>query len=184
MTVADAQREVRTVFLGGSVGSLVAAVLWALSGALATWVGARAAILAVVLGGTLIFPVTQLALRLSGRPWRLSRDNPLADLAKQVAFVIPATLPVVAAAALYDLEWFYPALAVVIGAHYLPFAFLYGMRHYVVLGTVLVGGGVAIALLVPESFTTGGWFVAAALAAFAPWAASAAHAPAPVAARP
>jgi hypothetical protein len=39
MTVADAQREVRTVFLGGSVGQLVSAAIWLLSAGLSTWVG-------------------------------------------------------------------------------------------------------------------------------------------------
>src|SRR5688500_12958240 len=37
MLIADAQRDVRSTFLGGSVGQLVSAVLWAASAALATW---------------------------------------------------------------------------------------------------------------------------------------------------
>ncbi len=38
------------------------------------------------------------------------------------------TLPLVAAATLYRLGWFYPAFMIVLGAHYFPFAFLYGLR--------------------------------------------------------
>ncbi len=41
-----------------------------------------------------------------------------------MAFTLPLSLPVVGAAALYRLEWFYPAFMVVLGAHYLAFAFL------------------------------------------------------------
>ena len=35
------------------------------------------------------------------------------------------------AAALYETNWFYPAFMVIIGAHYLPFSHLYGMRLFI-----------------------------------------------------
>jgi len=41
MTVSDAQREVRTVFLGGFPGQFVSGVVWLLSAGLAAW-GSRA----------------------------------------------------------------------------------------------------------------------------------------------
>jgi hypothetical protein len=37
-------------------------------------------------------------------------------------------------------------MMVVLGAHYLPFAFLYGMRILAALAALLVGGGVIIAM--------------------------------------
>ncbi len=66
MLVHDAQREVRTFFIGGFWGQLVSSAIWLASAALGTWVTPRAAILAVVAGGFFIFPVTQLLLRLTG----------------------------------------------------------------------------------------------------------------------
>lgn len=72
MNVSDAQREVRSVYLGGSVGQWVSGVIWLLSAGLWTWGSPRAGILALVLGGAFIFPLTQLALRASGRPASLS----------------------------------------------------------------------------------------------------------------
>jgi hypothetical protein len=75
----------------------------------------------------------------------------------QVAFTLPLVLPIVGAAALYRLNWFYPAFMVALGAHYLPFVFLYGMRMFALLCAVLVGGGIALALYGPDSFTLGGW---------------------------
>ncbi len=75
MLVHDAQREVRTFFIGGFWGQLVSSAIWLASAALGTWVTPRAAILAVVAGGFFIFPVTQLLLRLTGGPASLSRDN-------------------------------------------------------------------------------------------------------------
>ena len=57
MDVQDAQREVRTVFVGGFWGQLVSSALWLTSAALGVWVSPRAAIIAVVLGGFFILPV-------------------------------------------------------------------------------------------------------------------------------
>ena len=143
MEVSQAQAEVRTVFRGGSVGQLVSGALWLTSAALATWSTPRNAILLLVVGGFFIFPLTQLGLRLLGGPSSLRRENPLGALGMQVAFVLPLSLPVVGAAALYRLEWFYPAFMVVLGAHYLPFVFLYGMRMFAILAGALVIAGAA-----------------------------------------
>ena len=73
MLVQDAQREVRTVFVGGFWGQLVSSGLW--SAALGTWRTPRAAIFSLVLSGGFIFPITQLLLRSTGRPASLPRDN-------------------------------------------------------------------------------------------------------------
>ena len=126
MTVAETQREVQFVFLGGAVGQLVSGAIWLFSAALGTWVAVRQAILTIVIGGMFIFPLTQLLLRTLRRPWSLSPGNPLLPLAIQIAFTVPLTLPVVAGAALHNIDWFYPGCAVIVGAHYLPFTFLYG----------------------------------------------------------
>jgi Family of unknown function (DUF7010) len=143
MHITDAQREVRTVFAGGFVGQAVSSGLWFLSAAFATWSSPRRGIVLLVVGGVFIFPITQLILRMSGRPASLSSENPMGQLAMQVAFTIPANLFVVAGATLYRLNWFYPACMIVLGAHYLPFVFLYGLWQFWVLGALLVGGGVA-----------------------------------------
>lgn len=167
LDVRQAQREVRTVFVGGSVGQAVSGLIWLISAALGQWVSTQAAILMLAVGGAAIFPLTQLALRLLGRPASLRRENPLNGLAMQVAFIVPLCLPVIAGSTLYRLNWFYPAFMVVVGAHYLPFVFLYGMFHYAVLGSALLVSGVAIGMYLNSSFTLGGWVGAALLLGFA-----------------
>ena len=114
-------------------------------------------------------------MRASGRPAALSAGNPLGQLAMQVAFTIPATLPVVAGAALYRLNWFYPACMIVVGAHYFPFVFLYGMWQFWILGGLMVAGGVMIGMYVSTSFTLAAWVTAALLLAFAFVGRSVAH---------
>ena len=166
MTVKEAQLEVRSVFMGGLVGQLVSGVLWLLSAAIGTWVSPGPGIAVLCVGGALIFPVTQLVLRTIGRPATLRADNPLSHLAMQIAFTIPLGLPLVGAATLHRLNWFYPASMVVVGAHYLPFVFLYGMRHFAVLCGLMVGGGILLGLYLNDTFSLGGWLTGATLVLF------------------
>jgi hypothetical protein len=50
MNISDAQRDVRTTFLGGFAGQLVSSLVWFLSAALATWYSSTSAIAVLVLG--------------------------------------------------------------------------------------------------------------------------------------
>ena len=171
MEIAAAQREVRRVYLGGAVGTIVSAVVWLVSAALGTWVSHKSAIIALILGGTFIFPVTMLMLTVMGRAASLPRGNPMGQLATQVAFTIPLAYPVIGAAVLYNPNWFYPAFMVVVGAHYLPFVFLYGMPIYAALAGILVAGGWFVGTRRPHEFTIGGWITALVLIVFAAMAA-------------
>jgi hypothetical protein len=157
----------RAAYLGGFIGQLVSSLLWFASAALSTWVSSRSAIVALTVGGFFIFPLTRLGLSVIGHRVTTSRDNPLNALAVQVAFVLPLSLPVAGAAALFRLNWFYPAFMILLGAHYLPFVSLYGMRMFAVLSAVLVSAGLALALYVPGSFPPGGWLTGIVLLAFA-----------------
>jgi hypothetical protein len=166
MLIADAQRDVRSTFLGGFVGQLVSAFLWAVSAALATWGRPRQAIIVLVVGGFFIFPATQLGLRLLGGSGRLAPANPFGQLGMQVAFTLPVTLPLVGAAALYRMDWFYPAFMIALGAHYLPFVFLYGMPMFYALAGVLVAAGFLIGRFSAGPWHLGAWVTAVTLLAF------------------
>lgn len=165
MLVADAQREVRSIYMGGFVGQMVSGLVWLASAALTTWASPRMGIVAVLVGGFFIFPLTQLTLRAMGRPASLPAGNPLHELAVEVAIVAPLLLPLVGAAALYRAEWFYPALMVAIGAHYLPFSFLYGMRHFLALAVAMIALGLGIGWYAPRAATAGAWITAGLLVA-------------------
>src|SRR5437879_8381493 len=83
-----------------------------MSAALGTWVTPKASILTIVIGGFFIFPA-------------LSRENPFNSLAMQVAFVLPLSMLLLVPVGLYRLNWFFLALIVLVGAHYLSFASLF-----------------------------------------------------------
>jgi hypothetical protein len=167
MLITDAQREVRTTYLGGFVGQLVSAAIWFASAAIATFVDPKTGFWTLAIGGAAIFPLTQAILRLAGRRASLTRQNPLGGLAMQIAFTVPFVLPVAGAAAFYRLGWFYPACMLIVGAHYLPFVFLYGMRTFAVLAAALLGAGLVIGWKAPDEVVLGGWVGGLILFAFA-----------------
>ena len=168
-TIAEAQQDVRDTYAGGFFGQLVSALVWALAAGASTVISPTAGVVTLLLGGMLIFPITSLLLRLRGDgPVALPPGHPMAGLAMQIAFTVPLGLLVAVAAAGYRQDWFFPAALVIVGAHYLPFTFLYGMRLFAVLGGVMVASGVVLALWVPAPpSSTGGWIGAALLALFA-----------------
>jgi hypothetical protein len=167
MELHEAQREVRSVFIGGAVGQFVTGGIWLASAALSTWGSRTLGILALVVGGMFIFPLTQLILRLLGRPATLKRENPLGRFSLQTVAAMFATFPLIYFAARADLNWFYPAFMIVIGAHYVMFIHLYGMWQYGLLAAVLAGAGLVLAAVKPVPFSLGGWLAGAVLVVFA-----------------
>lgn len=167
MKIIEAQREMRTRFVGGFYGQLVSSLLWLLSAILATWKSPRAGIIALVAGGFLIYLITELLIRVTGERCSLSPANTLPSLGRQVAFVLPLSMPLLVPVTLYRQNWFYPGLTLLLGAHFLPFGFLYGMRMYGVLATMLVIGGMVIAMYWSSSFSVGGWYTGMILIVFA-----------------
>ncbi len=167
MDIVQGQKDVRETFLGGFAGQLVSAVLWGTSAAACTWHSFRLGALILVFGGFLIFPATQLLLRAMGHAYSLPRGHPMNALGIQVAFTLPLSLPIVIGVATFRHAWFYPAFMIVLGAHYLPFVFMYGMWQFAGLCTILVSCGVALGMYCPDHLSLGAWLTAAILLAFA-----------------
>jgi hypothetical protein len=167
MEILTAQKDVRQTFIGGFAGQLVSAAIWCLSAAACTWHSLRLGEWVLILGGCFIFPLTQLVLRSMGHAYALPKGHPMNALGMQVAFTLPLTLPlVIAIAALYPI-WFYPAVMIALGAHYLPFIFMYGMWQFGILSATLIASGVAISRYPPSPVSLGAWLTAAVLFAFA-----------------
>src|SRR5689334_5157198 len=167
MDIRQAQREVRSVYMGGFWGQILYSVIWLLSAALGTWATPKASILAIVIGGFFIFPLMQVLLRLSGRPARVSTENEFHWLGMQIAFVLPISMLLLVPIGRYNLNLFFPALMILLGAHYLPFTTSFGMRMFVFLAGILIGEGVVIALRFSGSFSLGAWVAGSTLFVFA-----------------
>ena len=167
MEITQAQQDVRTVYRGGGVGALVSAVVWALAAAIGQWVEMDLAVVVLFVGGALIFPIGSLVLRLLGGPSTLPSGHPMIGLAMQVAFIVPIGVILAALVFLERPEWFFSFAACVVGAHYLPFMFLYGMKEYGVLAAVLVVLGLGLAFE-PQGVTTAAWITAGVELAVSP----------------
>ena len=85
----------------------------------------------------------------------------------QVAFVLPFSMLLLVPVGLYNLNLFFLALMVLLGAHYLPFATLYGMPMFLFLAGILIAIGVVIAHYFSGTFSLGGWVAGLALFVFA-----------------
>lgn len=167
MLISDAQRELRLAFMGGFAGQLLIGLIWGLAAAISNLVTPFTGMMVLFILSAFLFPLTQLALRLMGRPPRLSPANSLSQLATQIAFTVPVGFLLVAAATLYNQNWFFPASMIVVGAHYLPFIFLYGMWQFGALAGALIGSGTLLGLYGPPVFSLGGWLSAVIYIVFA-----------------
>ncbi len=85
----------------------------------------------------------------------------------QVAFVLPFSMFLLIPVCLYSLNLFFPALLILLGAHYLPFATLYGMRMFLFLAGILIAMGLLIAHWFSGMFSLGAWTGGLALFVFA-----------------
>jgi len=167
MNINECQREMRSAFLGGFAGQLVSGLIWLAAAGVASWSSPVATMAVLFFGSMGIFPLTQVLVRLMGRPGRVSPENGLWMLGSQVAFTVPLNFLLVGAAVLYRENWFFPAVMIVVGTHYLPFITLYGMKMYGILAGLLVVIGAGLALYGPDIFSLGGWITAILLIAFA-----------------
>ncbi len=169
MEISVCQREMRSAFLGGFAGQLVSGIIWLLAASVSVGIGPRYGMGTLFFGSMLIFPLTQASLRLMGYPAKVSPENKLWGLGSQTAFTVPINFLLVGAATLYQEYWFFPAAMIVVGAHYLPFITLYGMKMFGLLAGLLVLGGAGLGLYGPDIFSLGGWITAVFLILFAFW---------------
>ena len=167
MNIQECQKEMRSAFLGGFGGQLVSGVIWLVASAISVWVSSGVGMAVLFFGSMMFFPLTQLTVKLMGRPGKVSSGNKLWALGSQVAFTVPINFLLVGAATLYKTEWFFPAAMIVVGAHYLMFLTLYGMKLFAVLAAILVIAGAGLGLYGPSIFSLGGWISGVVLIVFA-----------------
>jgi hypothetical protein len=144
-TIAAAQQDMRTAYLGGAPGLFVSGAVWAIAGVVCLLRSPQAAVWALYVGGALIHPVAGLLTRLLGRSGRHAAGNPLGTLALATTIWMIMMLALAYGIALWRIELFFPAMLFVIGGRYLTFATLFGARAFWVCGAVLGLAGYAVA---------------------------------------
>lgn len=138
LILGDAQRDMRLAHFGGAPGVLASAIAWLAASAIAMFNSPASAVWALFIGGMFIFPVGVVIAKILGRPGAHSRGNPLGALAMEGTILLMLCLPLAFVVSLYKLDWFFPAMLLVIGGRYFTFASLYGLRLFWALGSALV----------------------------------------------
>jgi hypothetical protein len=144
MNIADAQQDMREAHCGGATGLLASGSVWLVAAAMSLLSTSGHAILTLILGGMLIFPLSVLLAKALGRSGFHTNGNPLAPLALEGTVWLLLAIPLAYGVSLYRVEWFFPAMLLTIGGRYLTFATLYGMRLYWACGATLALAAVVL----------------------------------------
>ena len=136
-TIADAQLDMRMAYYDGAPGILCSGLVWLIAGMVALNLSAKQAVWTLLIGGMFIHPAAILLNKGLGRGGKHHPSNPLASLAMASTFWMIMCLVLAYGVSLLRIEWFFPAVLLIIGGRYMTFATLYGMRFYWALGVVL-----------------------------------------------
>ena len=94
-------------------------------------------VLALIIGGMLIFPISALMGKLIGIKGVHDKNNPLGKLAMEGTIWMIMCIPLAYGLSLVKLEWFFQGMLMIIAGRYLTFASIYGRRIYWILATSL-----------------------------------------------
>lgn len=85
--------------------------------------------------------------RILGRAGAHDAGNPLGTLATEGTLWMLAGIAIAYGVSVLRIEWFFPAMLLVIGGRYLTFQTLYGLRIYWICGAVLCAAGLGLGLV-------------------------------------
>ena len=137
--LSHAQADMRFAYCSGAPGMLASALAWLCAAVATVQASPQQAVWVLFIGGMLIHPVGVLVSKVLGRPGQHARGNPLGSLAWASTLWLIFSLPLAYAVSLFRIEWFFPAMLLVIGGRYLVFGTLFGMRIHWLCGLALAG---------------------------------------------
>lgn len=151
---AEAQADMRDGYLWGAPGIAASSAAWLAAAGVAFNVSASAAVWTLLIAGAFIHPAGMLIAKALGRSGAHQPGNPLARLAMEGTLWLLAGIAVAYGMSALRIEWFFPAMLLVIGGRYLTFQSVYGLSLYWALGATLCVAGIVFALLrVPAAFS-------------------------------
>ena len=162
----DQHTEYRRAHLGGAVYLGIEGLLWLLAAVLGAAGREPIAVVVLLFGGMAIHPLATGCSRLLGLP-SVDAANRLPILNTWVALTIPLGLPLIFMATAGGRgDLFFPAFAVLVGAHFLPFAHIYAMRSYLALAAALVAAGIVFGFVLTAGFAACGFVAGGVLVVF------------------
>lgn len=159
--------EFRSCHYGGAVYLGVEGFLWVLSATLGAAGQIPVAMLVLLIGGMFIYPIATVVSRFLKMP-KPEDSNQLAILSTWIALTIPLGLPLIFMATSAGREnLFFPAFTVLVGAHWLPFAYVYSMKSFAALAVILVLAGILFGFIFTQLFAVCGFVTGGILFFFA-----------------
>jgi hypothetical protein len=139
--LTQAQSDMRAAYCSGGCGVLASSLAWLAAAISVLQATPKQAVWVLFIGGAAIHPVATVLCKLFGNSGKHTKGNPLAPLALASVLWLICSLPLAYVVSLYRIEWFFPAMLLVIGGRYLGFHILFGLRVYWFLGLALVAAG-------------------------------------------
>ncbi|NML61923.1 hypothetical protein HHL21_12710 [Massilia sp. RP-1-19] len=166
ITIADAQQDMRSAYYSGAPGIMSSALVWFTAGMVALHLSAAQAVWTLLIGGMFIHPAAVVFNKMLGRSGKHNPSNPLGALGMASTFWMIMCLLLAYGVSMMRIEWFFPAVLLIIGGRYLTFSTLYGMRIYWACGAALALAAYPLAVY-GASPATGAFAGAGIEAAFA-----------------
>lgn len=154
MKFIELQKDMRVSYLGGGTGILISGMVWSVSGILGLYSTKEISILTFFFGGMLIYPLGILSTRLFKRTGRHQKNNPFAYLAYESTAILFIGLFLAYSIFQVVEEWFYPVMLMFIGARYLVFQTIYGIKIFWIMGLLLTLAGM-LCLIFNQPFHSG-----------------------------
>lgn len=163
----DFSTELRRTYWGAVPHTIFTAAIWIAASCLSFYLSKSQVIVFFIVAGTFTFPGGELLRKFMSAPNLISKENRLPQFFTLLAFTVPASYPLIYFACKANINYFFPAFTILIGAHYLPFVYGYRMISFSVLSFFLVAQGTMIGYYLPDSFALSGFSTGITLLVFA-----------------
>ncbi|MFK8061400.1 MAG: hypothetical protein AB8B78_15105 [Polaribacter sp.] len=142
MTVLEAQIDMRTSYYGGAPGAFVSGFVWLSAGITSIISTEKISVIVFFFGGMLIHPLGMALSKALKRSGKHQKKNPLSSLALESTFLLFIGLFIAYSILQINSNWFFSIMILIIGARYLVFNSIYGMKIYWLFGATLILAGI------------------------------------------
>ena len=152
----EQQQEMCHAYYDGAPGVLVSGLVWLFSTIVCYLIGINQAVWTLLIGGSLIYPISAIVTKAIWRPAKTSKANALNQLAAASTIWLILSCGMSYGLFLFMPVLFFPAMMVTIGSRYLVFASIYGKSIFWVMGgSLIIGGMAALSFAILPVFAAG-----------------------------
>lgn len=128
-------------YYGGATGVLVSGLVWLIASIAGVFHTPTTSMIVLLVGGMFIFPISVLFSKILGLSGKHSEQNVLSHLAFEGLGILFCGIFLAFTLFHINPQLFFPVMLLTIGARYLTFQTLYGLKVYWIFGAVLITGG-------------------------------------------